>query len=312
MGRVEDLERWVAAGLIDQETAEAIDEFEANRSVVGRVGRGMEAVAYLGSVLILLALAILATEFWDRIEPWGRLTLGVLVTVVLFAVGLILGRSDEPAVERAQTFAWLLTVAAVALSSVVALTEYTDLPSANIFLYTSVISLAASVALWWLRKSVLQMLAMGVASGCTVAAVVSNVESAPDWVFGVAFSVVGVFWLILTWLGVFRPEKASYVVSSIGILLISFPEGNDMPWPLLGLAAALGLMGLSVRLGENVLLGLGVAGLFVYIPMTIFELFGESLGVPVALLITGLVLLGVVVATVRLRGRTRETGRIPT
>jgi hypothetical protein len=62
-------------------------------------------------------------------------------------------------------------------------------------------------------------------------------------------------------------------------------------------------MALSVILNQTVLLGMGVAGLFVYIPATIFEVFGETLGVPVALLITGLILLGVVVVTVRLRTR---------
>jgi len=305
MGRTEDLQRWVDAGLIEPDTVRAIETFESTREGSGRVGRGMEAVAYLGAVLILVALAILATEFWDRIQPWGRLTLGVTVTAVLFGVGLILGRSDEPAVERAQTFAWLLTVAAVALSTTVALTEYTDLLDQDVFLYVSLVSLLSAVGLWWLRESVLQMLAMGAATGAAVIAVVSRIESAPDWVFGLAFAGVGLLWLLLTWRGVFKPEKTSYGLSGVGILLISFPEGNEMPWPLLGLAAALALMALSVRLGENVLLGLGVVGLFVYIPMTIFELFGESLGVPVALLITGLVLLGVVVATVRLRTATR-------
>ena len=67
------------------------------------------------------------------------------------------------------------------------------------------------------------------------------------------------------------------------------------------LLAALGLVAVSVRLSENVMLGLGVAGLFVYVPMLIFEWFGDSLGAVVALLISGLVLLGVVVGVVRYR-----------
>lgn len=306
MALVDDLKRWMNAGLIDVETADAIERFESERPGVSRVGRGMEAVAYLGAALILVALGILATEFWDRIEPWGKVTLGAAVAVVLFVAGLLLGRSEEPAVDRAQTFAWLLTVAAVALTAAVTLSEFAGTDEQDTFLYASVASLVAAVVLWWLRASVLQMVAMGAAAGFTVVAGVSHFESPPDWAFGLAFSGVGLLWLLLTWLGVFRPTRTSYALAAIGILLISFPEGNDLPWPLLGLGAALALMGLSVGLGENVLLGLGVAGLFVYIPMTIFELFGESLGVPVALLITGLVLLGVVVATVRLRKATRN------
>lgn len=308
MARADDLRRWVDAGLIDDATAGAIERFESDRSGYGRVGRGMEAVAYLGAVLVLIALAILAVEFWDRVEPWGRIALSVIVTVVLFVAGLVLGRSDEPAVDRAQTFAWLLTVPAVALTVAVALNELATVDEQQTFLYASIGALGAAIGLWWLRASVLQIAAMGVAAGVTIVAVISNFDSAPEWAFGLSLACLGGLWLVLTWAGVLRPPRTSYAIASIGILSIAFPEGNNLPWPLLGLGAALGLMGLSVSLGETVLLGLGVAGLFVYIPMTIFELFGESLGVPVALLITGLVLLGVVMATVRLRKATREEG----
>jgi uncharacterized membrane protein len=301
MGLADDLKRWMDAGLIDAGTADAIERFESERPGVGRVGRGMEAVAYLGAVLILVALGILATEFWDRIQPWGKVTLSAAVTIVLFVAGLVLGRSEEPAVDRAQTFAWFLTVAAVALTAAVTMNEFAGTDQQDTFLYASVASLVVAIVLWWLRASVLQMVAMGATAGVTVVAAISHIESAPEWAFGLAFAGVGLVWLLLTWRGVFRPPRTSYALAAIGILSISFPEGDALPWPLLGLGAALALMGLSVGLGENVLLGLGVAGLFVYIPMTIFELFGESLGVPVALLITGLVLLGVVVATVRLR-----------
>lgn len=308
MTREDDLRRWVEAGLIDADTATAIETYEAGRTGSSRVSRGMEAVAYLGAALVLVALVVMAVEFWDRIEPWGRITLSGAVTVVLFAVGLVLGRSEEPAVDRAQTFAWLLTVAAVALTAAVTLTELTDIDGEQTFLYASLIALVAAVGLWWQRASVLQMAAMGVAAGVAVIAAVSQFESAPEWAIGLALAGLGAVGITLTGFGLLRPTRTAYVLSAIGALAIAFPESNNLPWPLLGLGVALALMGLSVAIGETVLLGLGVAGLFVYIPMTIFELFGESLGVPVALLITGLVLLGVVVLTVRMRQATREDG----
>ncbi|MGB8360065.1 MAG: DUF2157 domain-containing protein [Acidimicrobiia bacterium] len=308
MTRDDDLRRWVEAGLIDADTATAIETYEAGRTGSSRVSRGMEAVAYLGAALVLVALVVMAVEFWDRIEPWGRITLSGAVTVVLLAVGLVLGRSEEPAVDRAQTFAWLLTVAAVALTAAVTFTEITDIEGQQTFLYASLIALVAAVGLWWQRASVLQMVAMGITAGTTVIAMVSQFDDVADWAFGLALAFLGALWLLLTWGGALRPTRTSYTLGAVGALAIAFPESNNLPWPLLGLGVALALMGLSVAIGETVLLGLGVAGLFVYIPMTIFELFGESLGVPVALLITGLVLLGVVVLTVRMRRATREDG----
>ncbi len=149
------------------------------------------------------------------------------------------------------------------------------------------------------------MVALGITTAVTATALISRLEDAPESAFGMALAGLGAFWVLLTWAGIFEPRRASFALGSVGLLLVAFPEGGELPWPLIGLVAGLGLMALSVALSETVLLGLGVAGLFVYIPLTIFELFGESLGVPVALLITGLVLLGVVVVTVRLRSQRR-------
>lgn len=306
MGRTEDIDRWVEAGIIDSATAEAIVSFEADRTGSGRIGRGIEAVAYLGAVLVIVALGLLIGEFWDRMEPWGQFTLAAIVTLILVGVGFVLGRSDEPAVNRAQTFAWLLAVATLALTGYVAVSEIIAIDESATFLIVSLAALAGAIALWWLRKSVLQMVAMGITAASSVVAGISLIETAPDFAFGLSLAGLGLIWLLLTWGGMFQPSQTSYALSGIAMLLIAFPEGAAMPWPLLGLGVGLFLMAASVRLNQGVLLGLGVAGLFIYIPMTIFELFGESLGVPVALLVTGVVLLGVVVATVRLRHATEQ------
>lgn len=303
MGTTEDLRRWVGAGLIDPDVAAAIETYESERSGNRRIGRGMEAIAYLGAVLILIALGVLAAEFWDRLVSWGRFVLGSIVALVLFIVGLVFGRADEPTIERAQTFAWFLTVPAVALTAYVAVSELEGVDDAATFVWVWLISLAAAAGLWWLRHSVLQTVAMGLASGLSVVAVVSLAEGVPDWAYGLSLAGLGVVWLLLTWGGWLRPVRTSYVLAAAGILSIGFPDTSELPWPLLGLGAGLALMALSVPLGQTVLLGMGVAGLFVYIPATILEVFGENLGVPVALLITGLILLGVVVVTVRMRTR---------
>ena len=62
MPLTEDLTRWESAGLIDEATAEAITAFESARVDDRRVGRGLEAVAYLGAVLILVAAGVLVFE----------------------------------------------------------------------------------------------------------------------------------------------------------------------------------------------------------------------------------------------------------
>ena len=301
MPLTEDLTRWESAGLIDEATAEAITAFESARVDDRRVGRGLEAVAYLGAVLILVAAGVLVFELWDQMEPWGHLTLSTLVAVALFVAGVFLGRSEEPALIRARTFAWLLAVAAVALTAQVGISEFTGAEEQDVFLWVSVVSLIAAVGLWWPLRTALQLIAVGVTSAASTLAVLAQFDPEPDWAFGVVFAVPGAAWIALTWAGILEPRRTGYAIGGVGTLLIAFPEFGELPWPLLGLGVGLALLAISVRLKENVLLGLGVAGLFVYIPMSTFELFGESLGVPVALLITGLALLGVVIVTVRLR-----------
>lgn len=300
-----DLDRWVEAGLIDRRTAEAIESYESQLTDGHGVGRGIEAIAYLGSALILIAVSLLAVEFWADIAPLGRFALTAGVTAVLAMAGWLFGRSEVSALQRAQAFAWFLATLGVALSTSVAAGDIAELENQDAFLVVAAFSFIAAAVLWRFRPSMLQMVTMGLGAYATVIAVVSRFETAPDWVFGVSLAGIGLIWLFLTWRGVLTPTKTSYTVAGIGLLLISFPEALQMPWPLLGLLAGLALMGASVTLKENVLLGLGVLGLFIYIPMTVFELFGETVGVPFALLITGLVLLGVVLATVRLR---KETG----
>lgn len=307
MATSDDLKRWVEAGLIEAGTADAIDVFESQRSAESRVSRGIEAIAYLGAALVLVAVWVLIAQTWDAFGPWAQLGLSGLIAVILFTVGLILGRSDEPAVNRAQTFAWALAVGAVALAAQIVFEELVTVDDDTTFLLVSLISLLTAAGLWWMRKSVLQVVAMAIAAGMTVTATVSLSEGYSGWRYGVSLTGLGILWLVLTWRGVLKPSRTSYALGAIGVLLIAVPEGGDLPWPLLGLGMGLALMAISVVLNENVLLGLGVVGLFIYIPMTVFELFGDSLGVPVALLITGLVLLGVVVVTARLRKETDKT-----
>ena len=167
--------------------------------------------------------------------------------------------------------------------------------------WVALVAFVGALALWLRRRSSLQMIAMAGTAFIAVVMLLTRFDNFPDWAFGLSFAGLGLVWLLLTWGGVFTPTRTSYALGAIGVLFIVFPESGDMPWPVLGLLGALALLGLSVRLSEQVLMGLGVAGLFVYVPMTVFELFGDSLGAIAALLITGLILLGSVVGVVQLR-----------
>ncbi|MDR9452235.1 MAG: hypothetical protein RI637_13580, partial [Acidimicrobiia bacterium] len=61
------------------------------------------------------------------------------------------------------------------------------------------------------------------------------------------------------------------------------------------------LLAFSVGLRNTMLLGFGAGGIFIFVPQIIFEYFGDTIGVPLALFLTGVVLLGAALLIARLR-----------
>ncbi len=70
---------------------------------------------------------------------------------------------------------------------------------------------------------------------------------------------------------------------------------------LLGVATAVALLAASVWLHRTEMLVLGGLGLFGYLVGAIGHFLADSVGLPIALLLSGLVLLGVAIAMARLR-----------
>ncbi|MEZ5175543.1 MAG: DUF2157 domain-containing protein [Acidimicrobiia bacterium] len=306
----DELERWVGAGLLDEETADRIRHYEATRqqapaSGPSDIGRGVEAAAYAGAALVLVAAVIFTVEFWDRINSWAQFGMIAAAALVLLGVGIVFGRSELPSLQRAQMFAWLLTVVAVFFAAMDGLRDIADIDGQAAFLWSSFAAFGVAAALWGLRRSSLQMVAMGVATAVATMAVIAQIPDEPEWFYGVALFVLGLLWFVLGLGGRFTPRRTSLVLGGLGMVLIAFPEADQLPWPLLGLGVSIGLMVLSAFADEGILLGVGVAGLFVYVPIAAVEVFGDGVGVPLAILMTGLVLLGTVVVVVR-RQRAQE------
>lgn len=297
----ERLETWEREGFLSHDQADRILDFEGS-APAHRFPPWMEAVAYLGAALVLLALGLLAGEFWDRLTGVAQFTLALVVTGILVTTGFLLRDSKEPAAARAGSFAWLLSIAGAGFAAWVLGDRMLELVEERTALLAALAALAIAVPLWTMAKRTAQMIGMGLAAAFAAFTVMSQIDPMPDWGPSVALATVGVVWLLLTWGGIFVPEKVSYALASIGILGIGFFEVlGSMPWPLIGLLAALGLMALAVRLEQGIMLGFGVAGLFLYVPATVFEVWGDTVGVPIALLITGIVLLAGILVAVRLR-----------
>jgi hypothetical protein len=72
----------------------------------------------------------------------------------------------------------------------------------------------------------------------------------------------------------------------------------------LGVALSVALIGASVVLRHTGVLALGAVGLFGYLTGTIGYYFADTIGVPFALLLSGVVLVGIAIAVTKLRHAT--------
>ena len=126
-----------------------------------------------------------------------------------------------------------------------------------------------------------------------------------EGVEGYGFLALGVLWLELGRRGLVAPRRTSEALGSL--LLLSGPEVLDVQgsgpgdwglWLGLGLAVALIVAGSALR--RNVPLGIGAAGMVVFLG----QLAGEhwrDLGAPLAILVVGLGLVAAAVVLARLR-----------
>ncbi|HZD23799.1 MAG TPA: DUF2157 domain-containing protein [Acidimicrobiia bacterium] len=296
--RLKDLDDWVAAGLITPEQADAIrsHESEGQKEPSGWV----EPVAYLGAALIGVALFLFGVEVWDQLSAWGRVALSALITVVVFSAGLVLRRSGSEAAGRAASFSWFLVVAGVAATAGLLFSDIIEFNPDWRSLVVSSIVLAAAVGLYiWVRRG-LQLVAVAVATASFVTSLTARRPVDEVWIVGLLFLTVGLVWLLLTWAGFLEPPLAGWILGSVFAIGVGIGSFDDNAlWSVLGIVVGLGLVWLSTRLDRRSLLALGVVALLIWIPATVTILFENSIPIPVAILITGVVTLTVVIAAVR-------------
>lgn len=316
-----DLERWVAAGLITPEQAGSISAFEhrvtAERPPARerRVSLIAEALGYVGTALALAGAAVGLGQAWEDIPSWSRLVIAAGATVLLVMGGLVLLRQVEPAFRRLQSVLWLLAVGASAWFWGVLHVEVLDLGEpGQVVLLIGVGSAALAAVLWMARREALQHLAL-FATLCVglIGALLSLPGEAAMWVYALAIWAFGALWGLLGWRRLLEPWWLAVALGSAAAVIGPAVGLDEYPWLLVvALGTSLFLMVVSVPTRQVPLLGVGTLGTFGYTTWAVFRYFGDSLGVPLTLVIVGGVFLGLAVVAGRLtqltRGRRLRSG----
>ena len=305
--------RWVAAGVIGAEQGEAILALEGEGREAGGRRRAVvaEVLGYLGGVLAVVAGFVLGAESWDQLGRWGRAGVLAAVTGALLAAGWWLRGSEGRVLPRLASVLWLGAVAGFAGLLAVLQEGRSDDALADPSLGVAAGALALAAVLYALERRVLQQVALFLAMVATMVAGGQRLGWSWETVEGYGFLVLGAAWLELGRRGLVGPRRTSEVLGSLALLsgsavldVEAVGPGNWGVWLGLGLSVALIVAGSA--LVRNVLLGIGAAGMVVFLGMVAGE-YWSDLGAPVAILLVGL---GLVVAAVLVaRLRPAGTGR---
>ena len=200
---------------------------------------------------------------------------------------------------------WLAAVAGFAGLLAVLVEGDSDEAVGDPSLWVAAGSLVLAGGLYLQERRVLQQVALCLAAVATLVAAGDRAGWSWEVAAGYGFLALGVLWLELGRRGLVAPRRTSEALGSL--LLLSGPEALDVQgsgpgdWGLwLGLVLAVALIVAGSALARTVPLGIGAAGMVVFLG----QLAGEhwrDLGAPLAILVVGLGLVAAAVVLAKLR-----------
>ena len=283
-----------------------------------RISLVTEAAAYIGVILLLVGAIIAIGQRWNDIPRWGQVGVYAGAAVFFLLVGIIVRQVSEPAIQRMAGVAWFLSVAGVAGAVWLATYRVHWSTDAVTFLAVGAAVTVYAAALWLVRRRALQNLALfaglvitilGIADIITVpvrtgpASPLSPDINLPTPVLAIALPlwVFGLAWAGLGWR---RYVEPLWVTIPCGVILAlmapSFAAGHYGWMYAIGIATAAAAMAASVPLRNVPLLALGALAMFGYVTSVAARYLHDSLGVPSALAITGVLIIGLAVVSARL------------
>ncbi|WP_322797088.1 DUF2157 domain-containing protein [Tepidiforma sp.] len=308
------LSRWREAGLLDEATAERIRAFEAERAsrrpaIPPEERPGViEILLYLGIAVLAVGVTALAAQNWGDLASFARVLVTAVPAGFTLLVGALLRPRSEPGLRRAGQLAWVASVALTALAVGVILWEYEPFGLARDddrtpFLLVASSATALALLLWALSPSTLQLFALG--GSCFFLA--QSLGAWPDEyssrLAGGSLALVALAAIALAETDYLSPRATARFVFgfllAVGAFWPGFADGGT-PWELAAFVAAALLLALGVLRSSFQYVLWGVLLLFVALVRTIFQNFSDQIGAPVALIISGALLIAAVTLLARL------------
>lgn len=308
----EHLRQWVEAGLLNADEAGRIESWEAAQAVRPRTESrpgAMEALLYLGLVILGAGVFAMLAQGWSDLEAWARVVSAVVPFGLMLAAGAALRLSDDPQYRRGSQAAWFVAVPLFTGLLAIIFEEYgpgID-DRGDLMMVIAAATLLLACVLWLLNPGHAQVLALALSAGFLGETMGAFPDEYSRRLAGVALLVLGIAGVALADLDWLTPRRSARAFFAVLVIFGPYQAGvgGTTGFELLAGLAAAGVIALGVWRGDFALVLAGVAGAFVVLVTFIFEHFTSSLGAPLALMLSGAVVIAGVMALAALRGRLR-------
>ncbi len=286
----DQLDRWVARGLITSEQAQRILDEEQEAGGGRSVPLVIEALGYVGGILVLVAAGTITGRYWSALGVSGRLSLACAAAAVLLIIGIGAAQRSGAAGLRLRSVCWLLSAATFAAALALLGGEVLELRGDSVVLLAAGVTAVYAGALWARTRGVLQQAAL-VAALAVAAAAASAHLPGDDAVSGLAVWGTGAVWLLLGWGGLVTPRTAAFVLG--GAAAVVGPGlALEAGWGTgVAIGSAVVLLAAGMWLRDLVLLAAGSVATLWTVPVVLDRFFPGSLTAPLALLAAGVTLL---------------------
>ena len=308
----EHLETWEQQSLLDHEQVQTIRLFEEHERVAGpRIPLITEVVAYVGAALAMGAIFALVVPHWEDISHGQKLLGSALIAVALVVAGAFLRNMQEPAVRRLAGVLWTLGIGA--MTGFMALAFFDVAPGQDpapwsVFVIGVTVAVVAGVMLFFLASTLVLVAMFAGTLTAVFGAGFWAIDAGWSWLEdrgqlpGVVILLVSLAFLLAGTRDVLKPRTSAMTLGAVGMVFAPLfamdPPGFGQ---LLGVGVAIALLAASVWQRSTPMLIAGAIGLFFYLVSAIVYFLSDSVGTPIALLLSGVVLMGVAVGTARLK-----------
>lgn len=306
---------WVAEGIITETQAARIRDrarvpVAATREPAPQRTTGLggdelrsyavEALGYLGGLLVVIAAMLLANLYWSDLGVGARV--GILAGA---AVGLVVAGSLTPADRgdawsRLRSVLWAAATAAVAGTAAVFVDEVLEWQETDMALAVSGAATVAAALLWLAHRTALQQIVLMVGS-MIVAGTALDEFLDGDWAIGVGIWAVALTWVVLGSTQRLRPREMAMALGAVGMVFGASATMTYDAGIVLALLTVAGVVLVAVLARSLPMLGAGAIGTLMIVPRAVNEWFPGELTAPFVLLGLGggLVVLAVWIARSR-------------